>query len=238
MTSGYFTFNNGSSLDYGLKVAMPLTIPSPSRDVTFQAVPGRTGDLVIDNKRFENVNFSFNCSVFPKNGLDLTQQAGLIKNWLQSVFSYQKLWTDIDPDYYHMAFCNSALDLQEVIKYFGKANIIFSCKAFKYRVDGDNTQTLTAPGTITNPEVWASNPYIKITGTGNITLHINDQDVVLTSVSQYIELDTNLQSAYKGTQLLNNQLFSDCPVLEPGVNNISWDGTVTQVDIVPRWWAL
>ena len=36
----------------------------------------------------------------------------------------------------------------------------------------------------------------------------------------------------------NKAGFDEFPVLEPGDNSISWTGTVTKVEIVPRWRCL
>ena len=33
-------------------------------------------------------------------------------------------------------------------------------------------------------------------------------------------------------------LGSDLPVMKPGSNDISFDNTVTSLQIVPRWWVL
>lgn len=44
-----------------------------------------------------------------------------------------------------------------------------------------------------------------------------------------------LKEAYKGNTLMNDHMSGDFPVLKPGLNAISWTGTVTQVTVKPNW---
>ena len=120
-----------------------------------------------------------------------------------------------------------------------EAQVSFNCKPFMYSFAGWETITLTEPGTVTNPEAFAALPYIKITGGGDITLFIGSRAYAIRSVESYIELDSKLMAAYKGSVLCNDKInFTEFPVLPPGESNISWTGEVTQVEIVPRWRAV
>ncbi len=98
---------------------------------------------------------------------------------------------------------------------------------------------MTSSGSITNPENYESQPYIKITGSGTVTLTINSKAYKINSISSYIELDSEFMSAYKGSTLCNNQIaFTEFPLLQPGSNTISWTGSVSRIEIVPRWRTL
>ena len=33
-------------------------------------------------------------------------------------------------------------------------------------------------------------------------------------------------------------MYSDFPIFEEGINNISWEGNVSQLEILPRWVVL
>ena len=62
--------------------------------------------------------------------------------------------------------------------------------------------------------------------------------MILKGVEDYIEIDTELYNCFKGDVNQNNKMYSDFPVLEEGVNNISWEGNVTRLEITPRWVVL
>ena len=80
-----------------------------------------------------------------------------------------------------------------------------------------------------------SEPIITVTGSGDITLMVGTTIVELTDVSQSIVINSTLKEAYKGNTLMNDHMSGDFPVLKPGLNAISWTGTVTQVTVKPNW---
>lgn len=44
-----------------------------------------------------------------------------------------------------------------------------------------------------------------------------------------------LTFCYQGTALMNDHMNGEFPVLKPGMNAISWTGTVTKVVVKPNW---
>ena len=135
-----------------------------------------------------------------------------------------------------MASFSSNLKIDELIENVGQAQISFNCKPFMYSFAGRETVTLTEPGTVTNPEVSAALPYIKITGTGDITLFIGSRAYAVRAVASYIELYSEMMAAHRGSALCNNKInFTEFPVLPSGESIISWTGNMTQVEIIPRW---
>ena len=90
---------------------------------------------------------------------------------------------------------------------------------------------------VINPEAYASLPYIKITaGSGSVSLYIGSKQYSFTGIDEYVELDSELMSAYKGSTLCNDKiLFTSFPVLEPGNNTIQVSSGITKVEIIPRW---
>lgn len=240
MAQAVFYYNGRYSSDFGLRTKLGMSFPSAARDRSFQAVPGREGrgDLIIDNGRFEMVERAYDCALYPVDGMTFHEQAHQIKQWLQSTFSYGDLTDDRDPGYIRRAVVNNALDLQEVLETFGKAKIIFTCKPFKESILGRQPVDLTASGALANMESFNARPEITVYGSGDITLYVNNQSIILQGVDEYITIDSQLQIAHKGTLPQGSKLRSDWPILLPGVNNISWTGTVSHVSIVPHWGAL
>ena len=96
--------------------------------------------------------------------------------------------------------------------------------------------TITASGsTITNPGSVYSEPILTVTGSGDITLMVGTTIVELEDISGSIVLDCALKEAYQGSTLMNDHMTGEFPVLKPGMNAISWTGTVTRVVIQPNW---
>ena len=225
-----FTFNGQSSSDFGLIISGKDIYSAPTPDVSFVSVPGRNGDVLIDNSRFNNVTVSYDVAF-----RNAKSRAAAIKLWLCRA-GYFVLTDTYQPAYFRMAAFSSNLKIDELIENVGHAQISFNCKPFMYSFAGQETITLTEPWTVINPEAFLCLPYIKIIGSGDITLFIGAHAYAVRSVESYVELDSELMVAYKGSVLCNDKInFTEFPVLPPGESNISWTGAVTQVEIVPRW---
>ena len=228
-----FSFDNQSSSDFSLYVAEKDIWSAPAYDQQLVSVPGRNGDVIIDNGRYENIDVSYTCYCG-----DLQTNIKNIKLWLCRP-GYFQLTDTYDPMYFRYAVFSSKLKIDEMLSNVGRSQLVFNCKPFRYSIAGQTKQTLTASGTITNPESFPSLPYIKITGSGAVTLNIGSKSYLFTSIPTYLDIDSELMSCYKGSTLYNDRIgFAEFPVLQPGNNSISWTGSVTKVEIIPNWRTL
>lgn len=234
----WMSYNGKSSADYNLLVTKKTDIFTPAqRDNSFLSVPGRDGDVITDNGRYKNIPQSYDLQLLTTPS-EFANQIRDIRNWLNSATGYAVLHDSYDEDYFRLAAAQSVSIAQDK-DFMGKINFAVNCKPYRYSFAGQETITLTASGVITNPETVSSLPYIKITGSGNVTLHVNNKSYSLSTISPNIEIDSEMMSVYRGTTLLNSKAgFDEFPVLEPGENSISWTGTVTKVEIVPHWRCL
>ena len=102
---------------------------------------------------------------------------------------------------------------------------------------------MTSAGAIFNPTSKTALPVIKIFGTGDVTLTVNGVPFVIKNIVDSIVLDCNLGLAYREdiTSMYNenSKIYTRAyPFLKVGSNTISWTGTVTKVEIEPRWRTL
>lgn len=233
-----FKYKGISSADMGIIITQSPNIGSAERDEEYISVPGKSGDVINDNGRFKNITVSYDVNLLSdERPLDL--MARKIKAWLQGETGYFKLTDTYDPNYYRMAAYSGSIDIEDKVHKIGITTLNFNCKPFKYRIDGENDIEITKATTLYNPEEWESLPYIKIIGSGAVTLHINNNSFYISSVDEYIEIDSELQSAYKGAVLQNSKInFATFPVLSEGANNIYWVGNVSKIIIKPRWCSI
>lgn len=92
---------------------------------------------------------------------------------------------------------------------------------------------------IKNPTLFTSKPLIRVTGSG--TVSIGDNTITIVSGYTYVDIDSEIQDCYCGTQNANSLVtFSNrkFPELQPGVNGISLGTGITSVQITPRWFRL
>lgn len=237
-TLPYFYYKEINSLDKQLYIQKKNTYAGAQRDVSFISVPGRDGDLIVDNKRFKNVDIYYKVAAL-EGIYDIPEIAHRVKGWLCSEPGYFELIDSYNPDYYRLAAYADTFNLEQELKCWGTSTIKFNCKPYRYRLDGKQPIELSAASTIQNPEAFASKPYIKINGNGNISLSINGELYAFRDVDGYIEVDSETMNAYKGTTSQNSKMYtSTFPELKKGTNSILWIGTVSSVEIIPRWRCL
>ena len=59
--------------------------------------------------------------------------------------------------------------------------------------------------------------------------------VELEGISGNITLDGPLMEAYSSAASLNSNMSGDFPTLAPGMNAVSWSGSVTKIEVRPNW---
>ncbi len=120
----------------------------------------------------------------------------------------------------------------------------FNCKPYKYSFAGQ--QTVAADDstlTITNPTAFESQPYIKLYGSGTVTLNVSSANGTnswaISAIDEYIEIDSELMNCYKGIVLKNDTVTGDgFPMLQSGASTVSCVGDVTRIEVIPRWRCL
>lgn len=247
---GIITFNGKSSSSFGIIVER---YPSPNRPVrrgTVLQIPGRNGNLVIEDGTYENVTLKFDVylSAEPAN---LYDRAAPVANWLLGSSGYQRLTTEYEPDIFRLARFAGPLDIEAILNIHGRATLEFDCYPQRFdslgHVYSDYGSLSSGSATITNTGIMIAKPMIKVTGKGNVVLDFasaasgNTTEVDFafsTSKTETIILDCDLHDAYyeDGSNANAAVSFSDAeaslpesadyfyptfPELTPGSNTVS-----------------
>ena len=224
----YFIFKNINSKDY-LGIKKLPSIFKAEKDISLIEVEGRDGFLTQDLGSYRSVVKTVECQV-----KDLTQ-IDFICSWLSG--SGEVIFSN-EPDKIYKATIKNQIGFDQLVSTYDYHEFIiqFECQPHGYSLYNSIT-TLTAPGTIYNSGTANSKPLIKIYGAGAITLTINGNVVSLTNVVEYVTIDSDLMDAYKDTVLKNTDMSGEFPQLVPGINIISWSGTVSKLDFTvnARW---
>lgn len=218
----YFIFNDISSLDYNIHINKMPPIQTIENKGEYIEIPGRDGYLFISSGRKALIVKSFDATIFPDDYLEQ------IKRWLRGSGN---LILSSEPDIYFKA------RIQSMREYLGVYNekmfaVSFTCQPWAYLLTGNNTITITTKDTIINNPEEISKPLIKIYGTGAVDLIINS-NIHKFNIDEYVTIDSELMECYKGNTLAT--FTGEFPELLPGENIISWTGTVTKIEVTPRW---
>lgn len=225
-----------SSDDVQLIVERFPDIYIPARKQEKISVPGRNGDVLIQEDAFENVAQRYEIYISAERA-KIPRIARMVTEWL-CVKGYQRLEDSYWLDSFRLANFAGSLEIENVLNRFGKAAIEFDCKPQRFLHIGEDVTTFTGAGKIINPTPFASAPLIKVNGSGSGTVTIGDTTVSLTDISEYVMLDCDIQDAYKGIVNKNSTMTGSFPKIEGGEQVVSFTGGITSLEITPRWWTL
>lgn len=241
----YFTYNGRSSSDFGLHIEKKDVFSAPSYDAEFISIPGRSGDIINPNRRFSNIKVTYTVFLARKNAAALASVLRDIKGWLYSEPDrYHEITDSYDLEYFRYGVISGNLDIEEQLNKVGSFTVTFNCKPYKYSFAGQQMVSVDSTSiSVTNPTAFESRPYIKLYGSEAVTLNISSggstTSRTISDINEYIEIDSELMSCYKGIVLKNDTVMGDgFPMLKPGTNTISCVGAVTRIEVIPRWCCL
>lgn len=232
-------FDGENSLDYGVYITGEAVYNSPERSVERISIPGRNGDLIIDNGRYENIEVTYPAGAFGADQPGFASKIRDFRNMLSSRISYVRLSDTYHTDEFRLARVSTGLEISPVsMSHAGEFDITFDCKPQRFLTSGEATTTLTADGSISNPTLFASRPLITVTGNGTLT--VNGTTIVIAGTSNTV-IDCDSMEIYDGSTNKSGDVGmspNEFPVLEAGSNSITMSAGITAVEIVPRWWRL
>lgn len=234
--SEYFIFGDVDTRNYGVTVFESSTFGAPQRDSNSAAVPGRNGDLILDGKRYPNTTHSYDCVIYD----GFYERLQNIRNALASKQGYFRLTDSIHADEFYMAqFKQEFVVSMNADRDIGRFNVEFMRKPQRFLTSGELVTELTVTGSITNPTLFDSKPFLRVYGAG--VLGVADCDITISAADSYTDIDCDMMEAYKGTVSCNDLISlstNDFPVLHPGANGIRLGTGITRVQITPRWYRL
>ena len=241
----FFSYNGLKSSDFGLHIESKNIFSAPAFDLTFQAIPGRNGDLLLSANRFSNVPVSYTAFVARRNVQGLADTLRQVKGWLYAQPDrYHPLTDSYDPGFIRYGVIKEGLDIEEQLNRLGLFTVTFSCKPFRYSLAGNEPVTFSAPGgVLNNPFPFPSRPYLRIEGSGGGTLTIQSAGEnsawTFSDIDGYVEADSEQMNFYKGTQIKNHTVTGNgFPLLCPGENTLAFSGGITGLSVTPRWCCL
>ncbi|KKC20719.1 phage protein [Streptococcus sp. NCTC 11567] len=229
----YIEFNGTKSNDLGLLLERERSIKSTNNDVDLIEVAGRDGVLLKDNDRLKVIEQDFPFSLVG----DVTVYEQKISEWL-----HVKGWHDLvlswDKDYIYRASVVNLFEIDEILKQFGRLKINFLIHPIKYLKTGKQSVSLVSGATLQNPGNVQAKPILKIKGTGNGVLTINDFETGLENVQGELVIDMERHLVYKDVlSAWDNIVRTEhhrMPLFDVGQNKISWTGDFT-ITAIPNW---
>lgn len=247
--------------DFGLFATKTPSIPMPQRRVTYDTIPGRNGTLTEDEKTYDDITITVDFSVISDNipliaskiktWLSGGQGKLILSNdsdfyyIAQCVNKFDIAQSIILLGEFTVVFdCKPLKKAVEDTKYIILDNCISRAGSVINPLQGYNFTGGTALANnvparivdtkqvnINNPGTVESEPITTIYGSGDISVALGGSTFSLLNLDDYVTVNTEMQDAYKDTQLRNNIMIGDFPKLPCGSNTVSWSGTVSRIEI-------
>lgn len=118
-----FIFNNNQSDDLGIIITSSNHLDRFKKRREFIQVPGRTGDLVLDDGSYENLELEITCVIEDEDNID--ERLDHIEDWLKTN-DYSLL--EFDDGVRFSAIYMEMKEMRKIIKNVVECKIVFSCK--------------------------------------------------------------------------------------------------------------
>ena len=233
---GSFFFGGVNSRDMEIYVSGSGTFGAPERDIEKIYIPGRNGELIIDNQRFKNVTSTYPAFIRYK----FRELTDLARMWLlEDSGTYKRLEDTYHPDEFRKAIFSGPMDFDvRFLNRSGECNLIFDCQPQRFLKIGELPIRSSKEIWLYNPTVFPAAPLIRVYGTSG-TLYVGDTSVRIDRINGYIDIDSETQNAYKGNVNCNNNIKTSIfPVLKKGKTGIRGEGNITEIEVIPRWWRI
>lgn len=216
-------------------IGLEMELNSSEADYQVVEVPGRDGDLIISNNRRKSfvqeipVIYTGEYSERVKN-IDVARQIMLTDD------KFHNLTFNNEPSFVYQAAFLTAFKVGKN-QSESTQTLQFEMMPYKYLVDGQKSVIVTSGATLKNVGTIVAKPLIKLAGSGDITLKIGSQSLTLKGVDTGIILDSDAQLATSldGKRTQFDKMYGDFLTIPVGNQTISWTGSVTKVEITPRW---
>lgn len=242
MSLNSFTFDGQTSTNWGVYISGSGTFNTPNKEYSLQAVPGRNGDLVIDQKRFENIEVTYPAFI---KGTNFRYSLGTMATTLLSRNGYCTLTDTYHPNEFRQAIFRAAIEVEPTQALDGCSfELVFECKPQRFLTSG-TTETTYATGTtqISNPGWFPSKPLIKVYGARTVNVGGTTLTVTEEPSDHITIIDCDLMECYSAAAGNRNEYVTsstdDFPEIPPGTTNIIVGaGSGFGVKITPRWWIV
>lgn len=244
---GVIMFGGVSSKDVGIEVETFPTYDIPERDFEVIHIPGRNGDIILDNGTYKNITRTYQVSIATYD-ISYHQKMAAVARWLCSSPGYLRLEDSYEPDFFRYAYYNKKLNIENIFNEAGRAKLEFICKPQKYLKSGEFPIYFDSNGKIRNLTNQIALPLIKVTTDntdGAVTISDSSYSCTFRTIANKgtnFIVDSELQDVY-WQQSSKNDCISFTSGYFPALQadstmTISITGGIQSIEITPRWWTV
>ena len=226
-----FIWNGTSCRAMGIRLQSMPEVIRPEERVNHIVIPGRAGELTqlegeaVYNSYIQTIPIAVNTETAVRAAEAWLQGDGYV------TFSGQ-------PDLKQRARVINAVTFKKHSRNsdWWDAEVQFYCEPLKEAAATEADIEVTSSGaTVNNPGDVDAKPRIEITGSGDITLQMGGNALVLYGVASGMIVDSDTEWVLKNGVPQKGIYTGKFPVLKPGDNTVAFTGNVSKLTITPRW---
>lgn len=229
----YAVIDNIPSTEYDFYLADMDRFEVPERDVDVISIPGRSGELTIDNECYKNIERKL---IFYTRNIERLQE---FEAFLSSLKGYVRIETTIESEHFYLARI-SGYEIGGIGNRTGAITVILNCKPQRYLISGENKIVLNKSRGLYNDTFYDARPLLRVYGVGSIK--IGNVEIYILKNTSYIDIDTDLMEAYRDGANCNADISLmgyEFPILKSrSKTQITINGGISKVEIIPRWWTI
>lgn len=246
--ANFLTFNGINSADFGVQISGSGVFMKPKRKVKKFSVPGRSGDLTIDEGEYENVSVVY--PAFIIRGFEHKFHDFI--DAMLSVEGYGRLEDTYQDRHYRMGmFVEPPEPDVGVLNRCGKFDLEFDCMPQRWLKNGEVSKIVSIASSttriiISNPTNHIAKPLLYLNEKGeqlNITSGGKTYTVTFSNTSSLngVWIDCDAEECYNGSTPANSDVVLDWNVGFPKFHlgdTVFSCNTPFSFTYIPRWWDL
>lgn len=235
---GLIVYGGEASTDYGIVVSEAPAFDKPTRRANIFSVQGRNGSILFQDGSYDDVNRSYKVTLDEDHG-DLAEKVNAMTAWLYSMKGYQRLEDSFEPDVFRLAYYNGSGNVSNELMMYGSTDLTFTCRPERFLKVGETVHTLSNGETLYNATRFDAKPLLHIEGSGVVTVTLGGKTITVKGLVDYINIDCDRMDAYRDASENKNSMISgDFPIIVPGTNTLATTGTITKLNITPRFYTI
>ena len=171
----YLTYKGKSTRDFGVGISGPGVWNAPERDIESVSIPGRDGDLLIDNGRYRNIEVKYPAYI----ARGFNEKFDDFRDFMYSEPNYYKLQDTYHPEEFRLGILRNGVEAEPGTRNLsGRFDMVFDCKPQRFLsrgyhpqlfipyIQGDLSETTFVPVAATDQwnienGTYISTPWIK-----------------------------------------------------------------------------
>ena len=226
-------------------IEKPPATNRPKRKVDRYKVPGRNGDIIVQQNAWENVTRSYDLIIHDSDGPEAIYHgfnydgaASALMEWLYGPTGYQRLEDTFDEQVYRKAYVSENTKIDNLMNSDGFCSVEFECDPRRFLKNGDVARARGANTTLVNPTKFTALPLVYLDMQANSTLSLNGSVIFqFTSAGKYyIDSEHETITTDSGSPVHGlargkfPKLYQGESVFETSGMNSGW--------IIPNWWTI